>query len=64
MSTPLEIAVDIGRIVLKAQAMSLPLDVAESAEDLVTRFPDSGLSRCQILEALREEAGAAGVMFG
>ena len=57
MGTPLEIAVDIGRIVVDAQAASLPLDISESAEDLVARFPDSGVSRVQIVDALKEESG-------
>ena len=61
MTTPLEIAVDIGRIVLDAQARSLPLDPSESAKEIVARFPDSAVSCGQIFAALKEEAGAAGV---
>jgi hypothetical protein len=63
MTTPLDIAVDIGRIVLEARAASLPLDLCVSADDLVSRFPQSGLSRSQILDALKEEAGAVGLML-
>jgi hypothetical protein len=61
MNTPLEIAVDIGRIVLEAQRESAPLDVGGSADELLLRFPQSGLSRRQIVDALREEASAVGL---
>jgi hypothetical protein len=63
MDRPLDIAVDIGRMVVEAQAASLALDLADSADDLIARFPQSGLSRGQILEALKEEAAAIGVLL-
>jgi hypothetical protein len=61
MTNPLDVAVDIGRIVMEARAASLPLNLCISADDLISRFPQSGLSRAQILEVLREEAGAMGL---
>ena len=61
MNTPLDVAVDIGRIVLQAQAARRALDLADCADDLLARFPQTGFSRPQILEALREEAAAAGL---
>ena len=61
MSTPLEIAVDIGRLVTDAQQSSAPLDICVSADDLVSRHPHSGITRAQISDALREEAEAIGV---
>jgi len=61
MTTPLDVAVDIGRIVLEAQAASLPLNVCVSADEIISRFPLAGLSRSQVLEALKEEAGAVGL---
>jgi hypothetical protein len=61
MNTPLDIAVDIGRIMLEAQEDRRPLNLRGSADEIVARFPDSGLSRRQILDALEEEAGAAGL---
>lgn len=61
MNTPLEIAVDIGRIVVEAQRESVPLDVCGSVDDLLLRYPQSGLSRRQIVDALREEASAVGL---
>jgi hypothetical protein len=61
MNTPLEIAVDIGRIVMEAQRESVPLDVGGCADDLLSRFPQTGLSRRWILEALAEEADAVGL---
>ena len=63
MTTPLDIAVDIGRIVLEAQASRLPLDLCVSADELVSRFPQSELSRSQIIDALKEEAWAVGLML-
>lgn len=61
MTTPLDIAVDIGRIVHEAQSANLRIDLCSSADDIVSRFPQSGLSRGNILAALAEEAGAAGI---
>jgi hypothetical protein len=61
MSTPLDIAVDIGRIVAEAQAARHALDLMDAADGILARNPQSGLSRSQILDALKEEAGAAGL---
>jgi hypothetical protein len=61
MNTPLDIAVDIGRIVADAQTARLALDLSDTADGILARFPQAGLSRGQVLEALREEAGAAGL---
>ena len=61
MNTPLDIAIDIGRIVSEAQADENVLDLSGCTDDLVSRFPQAGIPRGQILEALKEEAGAAGL---
>ena len=61
MQMPLDIAVDIGRIVLEARAASLALNVAKCADDLVSRFPETGLSHNEIVDALKEEADALGL---
>ena len=61
MYTPLDIAVAIGRRVLEARAARAKLDVAGSADEIASRYPQAGMCRGQILEVLREEAGAAGV---
>ncbi len=60
MNTPLDIAVDIGRIVAEARAARLALDLSEAADGLLARYPQPGLSRSQVLAALQEEAVAAG----
>jgi hypothetical protein len=61
MSTPLDIAMEIGRIVDETRAAQLPLDLLTSLEDLLSRHPESGVARGAILDALKEEAGAAGL---
>ena len=61
MNTPLDVAVDIGRIVIQAQASQSALDLSGCADNLLARFPHSGFSRRQILDALQEEAAAAGL---
>ena len=61
MNTPLDIAVDIGRIVLEARTAEHALDLSGCADDLHSRFPQAGMSRRQIFEALEEEAGAMGI---
>ena len=63
MGTPLNIALDIGRLINEARASGRPLDLAASAGELFLRFFGSGCSRRQIAEALTEEAQAAGVMI-
>ena len=63
MSTPLDVAVDIGRIVVEAQMSTRALDLSDCADHLLARFPQSGLSRRQILETLHEEAVAAGLLM-
>jgi hypothetical protein len=61
MNTPLDIAIDIGRIVLEARASEDSLDLSGCADDLLSRFPQAGISRRQICETLKEEAGAVGL---
>ena len=61
MNTPLDVAVDIGRIVVEAQLSTRALDLANCADHLLARFPQSGLSRRQIIDTLHEEAVAAGL---
>ena len=61
MNMPLDIAVDIGRRVVEARTARTRLDVSGSADEIASLFPQVGMSRRQILEVLREEAGAAGV---
>jgi hypothetical protein len=64
MNTPLDIAIDIGRLVAEARAASLALDLADAADGLLARFPQSGLSRAHVVAALKQEAGAAGLPMG
>jgi hypothetical protein len=61
MNTPLELAVDIGRIVIEAQACRLSLDVSACADELMARFPQTGLQHRHVVAALREEACAVGL---
>lgn len=61
MNMPLDIAVDIGRIVNEMQTSRLALDLAGSVDDLLSRFPEAGVSRRHVFDALKQEAGAAGV---
>ena len=61
MNMPLDIAVDIGRIVDETRAAHLSLDLLTSVEDLVSRHPESGVARGTILAVLKEEAGAVGL---
>ena len=61
MNTPLDIAVDIGRVVADARAARLALDLSDAADGILARNPQSGLSRSQVLAALQEEAGAVGL---
>jgi len=61
MNMPLDIAVDIGRIVREIQASRMALDLAGLADDLLIRFPETGVPRRHVLAALKQEAGAAGV---
>ena len=61
MSTPLDIAVDISRIVHEAHETELALNLSDCADELISRFPQTGISRVSILDALREEAGAIGL---
>lgn len=64
MNTPLDIAVGIGRIVCEARTAGLALDLGSCADELLARFPETGLSRPDILAALVAEAGAVGVAAG
>jgi hypothetical protein len=61
MNTPLDVAVDIGRIVVEAQMSTRALDLANCADHLLARFPHCGISRRQIMDTLHEEAVAAGL---
>ena len=61
MSTPLDIAVDISRIVREARESEFSLNLADCADELISRFPQTGISRVTILDTLREEAGAIGL---
>ena len=61
MTTPLNVALDIGRVICKAQMEHTAVDVSACAAELFLRFIESGCSRGQIAEALEEEANAAGV---
>jgi hypothetical protein len=63
MNTPLDIAVDIGRIIAEAQTSKLNLDLSDCADELASRFSEAGVSRRQILAALRQEAEALGVVI-
>jgi len=64
MNMPLDIAVDIGRIVTEMQTAARgALNLACCAEELESRHPESGVSRRQILDALRQEAGAVGLLM-
>ena len=61
MSTPLGIAIDIGRLIADAKAQELPIDVSACADELYLRFLAAGCSRGEIAEALQGEAADAGV---
>ena len=61
MNTPLEVAVTISVLVAEARTSQATIDILHSADELFTRFPQSGYSPRQIAEALCEEACAAGV---
>jgi hypothetical protein len=61
MSTPLDIAVDIGRILSEARATRSVLAASACADDLLTRHPATGLRREHVLAALTEEADAIGL---
>ena len=61
MSTPLNIAVDIDRLIVDAKDRQASLDVWACVNDLYLRFLNSGCSREQIAEALAGEADAAGL---
>lgn len=58
---PLNVALDIGRLVAQAQAQHTSIDMSACASELFLRFFASGCSRGQIAEALKGEAAAAGV---
>ena len=61
MGTPLNVALDIERLISDARRSERPLDVAACASEIYLRFLASGCSRGQIAEALAQEAEAAGV---
>jgi hypothetical protein len=61
MNTPLDIAVDIGRIIAEARARNAPLDFSHCVDEIFLRFPQRSVSRVDIREALKEEAGAVGL---
>ena len=61
MQTPLQVALDIQRVVSRAQVEQTPIDVSACAAELFLRFLGSGCSRRDIAEALEGEAAAAGV---
>jgi hypothetical protein len=61
MSTPLNIAVDIDRLIADAKNRHAGIDVAACVNELYLRFLTSGCSRQQIAEALEGEAEAAGL---
>ncbi len=61
MSTPLSVALNIGRLISEAQARRSTIDISAQAAELYLRFFESGCSRLQIAEALEDEAAAAGV---
>ena len=58
---PLNVAVDIGRLVAEARADRKPIDVTACASELFLRHLASGCSREEIAEALQDEAEDAGV---
>ena len=62
MNTPLEVALNIGRLVLEARNGRNSLDVAGCADMLLSPVPHSGFSRIDLVETLAEEANAAGVV--
>ncbi len=61
MKTPLNLAVDIERVIADAKARQTPIDVFACADELYLRFLASGCSRQQIAEALQDEAEEAGL---
>jgi len=61
MNTPLDIAVDIGRILNEAKLSRLPLDLSQQADKLFQRFAETGVPRAAIRATLEEEAGAIGM---
>ena len=63
MDTPLDVAADIGQVVLEASA-GQAIDVRQCADAILSRHPGAGVRRPDIIAALAEEAGAAGVPTG
>lgn len=61
MNMPLDIAVDIGRIVSETRAARIPLDLSCCVDELLIRFPESGVQRMDVLDALKQEAAALGL---
>ena len=61
MQMPLNVALDIGRVISIAQAEQRSVDIQDCAAELFLRFPAAGCSRQQISEALQGEAEAVGV---
>jgi hypothetical protein len=61
MNTPLDIAVDIGRVVAEALMRRARLDFSYAADEIFLRYPQQGVTRVDIRDALLEEADAAGL---
>lgn len=61
MSTPLNVAIDIERLIADAKTRKAPIEVRACAEEIYLRFFASGCSRHDIAAALEEEAAAAGL---
>ena len=61
MSTPLNVAIDIERLIADAKSRGSPIDISACANELYLPFVGCGCSRQQIAEALEGEATAAGL---
>lgn len=60
---PLLLAFAIVETVEGACRARKPLDLETAANAIVARFPETGVTRGEVVEVLREEATAAGLIF-
>ena len=61
MQTPLQVALDIQRVIARARAEKAAINVSNCAAEMYLRFVGSGCTRRDIAEVLEREAEAAGV---
>ena len=61
MQTPLHVALDIQRLISRAEAERQPINLTACTAELFLRFVASGCTRHDIAEALEHEAAAAGI---